>query len=152
MKTVSVDREFGAPADRVRSVLGDTTAFSDAAGFDVERDGDQFELTKRVALAQIELDVRIRDDETAALAYEQIAGPFEAMATRYVVDRIPAGSRLVIETSFEPPTTGFGSFLNSVAVRRQRQAELEGVASRLEVSTGSTDQISDGHPIEADGD
>jgi hypothetical protein len=134
METASVDREYAASEDRVRSMVDNVTDFLDAAGFEVERDGDRLELTKRVAVAQFELDVELRDEESAALAYEQVSGPFDAMVTRYYVDATASGSRLTIETSFEPPTSGFGSFLNGAAIRRQRRAELDAVTSLLEAA------------------
>lgn len=131
METVSVTRTFDAEPDRIRSVFNDVTTYFDAAGFEVERDDNRLELTKHVAVMQIELNVQLCDDQTAALAYEQIAGPFEAMTARYVVDQEPTGSSLTIETSFDPPSTGFGTFLNGAAVNRQRQAELDTVASLI---------------------
>jgi hypothetical protein len=132
MDTASVDREYAAPESRVHSVLEDVTEFLEAAGFDVERDGDRLELMKRVAVATFELTVELREEESAALAYEQVSGPFEAMVTRYYVDASPAGSRLTIETSFDPPSTGFGSFLNGAAIKRQRRTELGAVTVLLE--------------------
>ncbi|MFB6201999.1 MAG: SRPBCC family protein [Halorhabdus sp.] len=131
MEHVEVDTEFAASVDRVRSVLGDAPAFFETAGFDVEREADQFHLSKQVALARMTLEVRLREDDTAALAYNQVAGPFESMQTRYLVEPAPSGSRLTIETAFEPPTSGFGSFLNGAVVRRQRRAEFGAVESLL---------------------
>lgn len=151
METVSVDREYAAPEDRVRSVLGDVTDFFEAAGFDVERDGDRLELTKRVAVAEFELNVELRDEESAELAYEQVSGPFEAMETRYYVDASAAGSRLTIETSFDPPTSGFGSFLNGAAIKRQRRAELDGVTSLLESTDETSEQVEDHRAVGTEG-
>lgn len=134
METISVEREYDAPDHRVRSVLGDVTEFFEAAGFDVARTDDRLELSKRVAVAQFELHVKLHETESTALAYEQVSGPFEMMAARYHVDSSSTGSRLTIETSFEPPATGFGSFINRAVVKRQRRAELDAVASLLEMS------------------
>lgn len=144
METVSVDRTFDADPDRVRSTLADVTPLFEAAGFAVQRDGERLELSKRVAMARIELLVELRDDASAALAYEQVDGPFESMAASYVVEPAAPGSRLAIETSFEPPANGVGSFLNRAAVRRQRRAELDAVASLVAAEA-------DGSPGDADG-
>jgi hypothetical protein len=131
MTTVTVDREFDAPPQRVRSVFGDAAAYFDAVGFDVERDGDRLELTKRVALATVTLDVTLRSTEEVALAYEQVAGPFETMTAEYAVDTAATGSTLRIETSFDSPAVGIGAFLNRATVRRQRRAELDVVGGLL---------------------
>ncbi|QLD85683.1 hypothetical protein HWV23_08075 [Natronomonas halophila] len=151
METASVDREYAASESRIRSILDNVTVFLDAAGFDVERDGDRLELTKRVAVAQFELDVELREEESAALAYEQVSGPFDAMVTRYYVDATASGSRLTIETSFDPPTSGFGSFLNSAAIRRQRRAELDAVTSLLEATDGPSNPAEDRPAVETGG-
>lgn len=151
METASVDREYAAPENRVRSVLGDVTDFFDAAGFDVERDGDRLELTKRVAVAQFELTVELRDEESAVLAYEQVSGPFETMVTRYYVDATADGCRLTIETSFDPPASGFGSFLNGAAIKRQRQAELDAVTSLLESADEAPESAEDHRAVGTEG-
>lgn len=152
MKTVSVEREFDAPEHRVQSVLEDVTGLFEAAGFDVDRDGDHLELSKRIALLQFELTVRLREDEPAALAYEQSTGPFESMTTQYHVDPIAGGSRLTVETSFAPPASGFGSFLNEPAVERQRRAELDAVASLLESSVESSERANETRAVGTGGD
>lgn len=152
MNTVSVERAYDAPVDRVRSVFEDVTAFFEAAGFDVKRDGDLLELTKRVAVARLELRVSLNDDDGTTLAYEQIAGPFEKMSTRYVLEPSPAGCRLTIVTSFEPPSSGFGSFINGAAIERQRRTELDAVGSLLESTFVSRDEAGEGRTFEAGGD
>lgn len=152
METVSVDREYDAPEHRVRSVLEDVTGFLNAAGFDVARTDDRLNLSKRVAVTQFELHVQLHETESTALAYEQIAGPFEMMATRYHVDSSSTGSCLTIETSFKPPATGFGSFLNRAVVKRQRQAELDAVSSLLEASGETPGQNTDSLPVGTEGD
>lgn len=152
METMTVGRTFDVPADRIRSTLGDVTAFFDAAGFDVERDGDLFELRKRAAVMQVALGVRLRSDESAALAYEQTSGPFEAMATRYRVDPVSPGSRLTVETSFEPPTAGVGAALTTAMVERQRRRELEAVESLLETTAGPVDGTTESRPVGTGGD
>lgn len=152
METVSVGREFDASENRVRSVLGDVTALFETAGFDVERDDDHLQLSKRVAVTQFELTVKLDEEEPAALAYDQVSGPFEEMATRYRVDSNATASHLAIETSFEPPAVGFGSFLNGAAVKRQRRAELDAVASLLESDDEPSERVTDGRTIGAGGD
>jgi hypothetical protein len=152
METISVDREYGAPERRVRSVLENVTEFFDAAGFEVDCTDNGFELSKRVAVTQFELHVNLYESESATLAYEQISGPFEEMMTHYHVKSSLNGSCLNIETSFDPPTTGFGAFLNRAVVKRQRQAELDAVASLLEAQTEPSIQKSNSHPIETGGD
>lgn len=152
METITVGRTFDAPADRIRSTLGDVTAFFDAAGFDVERDGDRLELRKRATVMEVELAVRLRDDGPAALAYEQTAGPFEAMAARYRVEPIAPGGRLTIETSFEPPTTGIGATLGTAMVERQRRTELDAVASLLGTAGGPGDGATGSGAVGTGGD
>lgn len=152
METIAVDREYDAPEHSVRSVLGDVTEFFEAAGFGVARTDDRLKLSKRVAVTQFELHVRLQEAESTTLAYEQVSGPFEAMTTDYQVDASSNGSRLTIETSFEPPATGVGSFLNRAAVKRQRRAELDAVASLLETNDGAPGQESDSPPLKTKGD
>jgi hypothetical protein len=152
METVAVDREFDTAGDRVRSVLGDVMGLFEAAEFDVERTGDRLTLTRRVALAEIELTVRLCEDEAAALAYEQLSGPFEAMETRYFVDSTPTGSHLTIETSFEGPAIGFGSFLNGTVIERRRRAKLDTIASLLDTADGMSQCVAEDSEVEAGGD
>lgn len=147
METISVDREYDAPEHRVRSLLGDVTEFFDAAGFDVARTDDRLKLSKRVAVTQFELHVKLHETGSAALAYEQVSGPFEAMVTRYHVDSSSTGSCLTIETSFEPPATGFGAFINGTVVKRQRRTELDAVASLLETNGEASGQKTDSRPV-----
>lgn len=131
METATVERTYDVPPGELEAAVADVEGFYDAAGFDVDRDGDRLELGKRLAVARFELDVRLLEGDDAALAYEQVDGPFAEMRTRYLVE--PAGdeSRLRIETSFEPPASGFGSFVNGALVERQRRTELDAVADLL---------------------
>lgn len=152
METITVGRTFDAPTDRVRSTLGNVTAFFDAAGFEVNDDGDLFELRKQATVMRVELDVRLRSDEPAALAYEQVSGPFEAMVTRYRVHPMSAGSRLTIETSFEPPTAGVGATLGTAMVKRQRRIELDAVESLLERGTDTADGAIESRAVGTGGD
>jgi hypothetical protein len=138
METVSVNREYEAPEHRVCSVFEDVTGFFDAAGFDVARNGDQIKLSKRMAVAQFELHLKLHGAESAALVYEQISGPFETMTTSYRVNPSSAGSCLTIETSFKPPATGIGAVLNDAMVKRQRRSELDAVASLLGRDDGAS--------------
>lgn len=131
METASVEREFEVAPTVVEDVLDDVTTFYDAAGFEVDRDGERLELVKRLAIARFELDVELVDDEDAALAYEQVDGPFAAMRTRYLVDETDDGSRLTIETNFEAPTSGFGTFINGALIKRQRGTELDAMEELL---------------------
>jgi hypothetical protein len=148
METVSVTRDFDAGTHHVRSILENVTAFFEAAGFEVTRADDRLELTKQVALMQVELDLRLRDDESGVLAYEQIAGPFETMRTLYQVNPASTGSTLTIETSFEPPSTGFGTFLDDAVIKQQRRAELDAVTSLLQSHDGSPDRANENPTIE----
>lgn len=86
METVSVSREFDAVANEIRSVFDDVTSLFETAGFVVERDGTRLELTKRGAVTQVDLAVRLRDDESDPLAYEQVSGPFETIASLLEID------------------------------------------------------------------
>jgi len=151
MKTVTVDREFDASPQRVRSVFGDAAAYFEAVGLDVERHDDHLELTRRAPLVTVTLDVTVRSEEGAVLAYEQAAGPFEAMTADYAVDPSPAGCTLRIETSFDSPAVGLGALLNGATVRRQRRAELDVVEELLE-SPGESTTDSRGDAIDVGGD
>lgn len=151
METISVARQFDGDADQIRSVFGDVTTFFDAAGFDARRDDDRISLTKRVSAADVELDIRLRDDETAVLAYEQVDGPFEAMQARYTVDHEPKGSRLTIETSFETPASGFGMVLSTAVIERQREAEFHAVASLVEETGESVERATEDHGLQMGG-
>lgn len=130
METVSVQRTYDVDEAALCRAITDVEAFYDAAGFSVERDGDRLSLVKRLAVATFELEVRLVEAE-AALAYEQVDGPFAAMETRYRVERVADGSRLTVETRFEPPTSGFGTFINGALIRRQRKSELEAAETVL---------------------
>lgn len=132
MKTVTVDREFDASPQRVRSLFGDAAAYFEAVGFDVERHDDYLELTRRAALATVTLDVTVCSEGETPLAYEQASGPFEAMTADYSVAPSAAGCTLRIETSFDSPAVGLGALLNSATVRRQRRTELDVVEELLE--------------------
>lgn len=125
MDTATVEREFEVAPEILEGVVTDVTTFYDAAGFEVERDGDRLELVKRLAIARFELDVELVEDDGAALAYEQVDGPFADMRTRYLVDATEGGSRLTIETNFEAPSSGFGTFINGALIKRQRGTELD---------------------------
>lgn len=131
MEAVSVSRAFDVPPTRVREALHDVEAVFEAAGFDVSRDGDDLHLSKRVAVKRVELHVRLVDDD-AALAYEQVEGIFEAMRTQYVVDETVDGCSVTVETEFEPPSSGFGTFVNGALVKRMRRTELADLESLVE--------------------
>lgn len=131
METVSVTREFDTSASVVRETIRDADAFFRGVGFDVRRDGDVLTLAKQVAIKRVELTVRLRDDD-AALAYEQVEGIFEEMRTRYVVTDADDGCRVTVETTFEPPTSGLGTFVNETVVRRLRRTELAELGTLVE--------------------
>lgn len=70
VETGSVDDEFDAAADRVRSVPGDVTARLDAAGADAGP-VDCLGLSKRAAATQFELAAGVRalrEEESPAIA------------------------------------------------------------------------------------
>lgn len=138
MDTVSVERTFDAPPSRVRDLLGDKSSFFSAVGFDVEQHGDTLTLRRTVAIKQIELTIRLLDEDVA-LGYEQIDGPFEQMETRYAVDEHADGSTLSVETAFESPTVGMGTFINEGVVEKFRQQELSTVDSILSDDSESGD-------------
>ena len=130
METVTVERTYDVGAETLSAAIADVEAFYDAAGFEVAREGDHLELVKRLAVARFELDVRLRDDD-AALSYEMVDGPFDAMETRYLVDGVDGGSRLSIETTFDAPSSGFGTFINGALIKRQRKGELDAAETVL---------------------
>ncbi|WP_137285739.1 SRPBCC family protein [Halorussus salinisoli] len=137
MKTVSVTREFDTPAGVVREAIRDAETFLRAVGFEVDRDGETLTLTKSVAVKQIELRVRLVDDD-ATLSYEQVEGVFGEMRTRYTVTETDGGCSVTTDTRFEPPTSGFGTFVTESAVQMQRRNELADLETFLEERSSTT--------------
>ncbi|MFB6153629.1 MAG: hypothetical protein ABEJ27_05195 [Halodesulfurarchaeum sp.] len=148
MTTVSVERTFDAPIDEVRAVLRDMEGIFEDAGFDVECEAGRVHLKKSIGPSEIELDIAFLEEESAAVGYEQIDGPFETMKTRYFLQSARGGTRLQVETAYKTPRFGWGSFLNSALVKRQRQNELAAIGDRLEISTVSSETTETGRPIE----
>lgn len=139
MESVSVTREYEASADAVRRMVRNPDAFFRGVGFDVDRCGDDvLALAKRVAIKRVELRIRLVDDD-ATLAYEQLDGPFEEMRARYRVAATDDGCRVTAETEFEPPSSGFGTFVNEHVVERQRRGELDNLATLVEEPSRAAD-------------
>lgn len=149
METVTVTREFDAPADIVQEVVRDADTFLRAVGFDVSRDGDVLTLARQVAIKRIELRVRLVDDD-AVLAYEQVEGIFEEMRTRYVVTGTDGGCSVTVETAFEPPTSGFGTFINDMAVKHLRRSELAELETVVEERSETIEQTTNDTGIDAE--
>jgi len=139
METVTVGRTYDVGAETLSAAIADVETFYDAAGFEVSREGTHLELVKRLAVARFELEVRLRDDD-AALSYEMVDGPFDAMETRYLVDGGDGESRLTIETTFDAPSSGFGTFINGALIKRQRKSELDAAETMLTERAGASEQ------------
>lgn len=124
MQTVTVTREIDAQPDAVREQLRDLEAFTLAAGFDeVTVAGDELRVANRVGVAEIELQLAVVDAD-ADLAYEQVAGIFEAMRTEYDVQPADAGTRVTATTEFALDVPVVGDVLDATLIARQRRREL----------------------------
>ncbi|MFB6266562.1 MAG: SRPBCC family protein [Halodesulfurarchaeum sp.] len=140
METVRHSRDLPHPPEAVREAIHeDLGAFMRASDFDSVRvDGDRIEVSRSIGLATLSLTLVLTSDPDATLAYEQEAGIFERMETRYTVTGTAEGSRVVAETDF---TLGgvLGSVLDATVIRAQRQTEFEGQFDYLEDVLGGPD-------------
>lgn len=139
MQEVTVTRDLPADPDEVRSLVEDTQAFMDAAGFDAVRvDGDTVRIQNRVGLFDVELIVDVVDEEGAVLAYEQQEGIFEAMHTEYHLEETDGGTTITATTTFEAVDLPIvGQVLDATVVKRQRSSELNAQFDWLEAQVES---------------
>lgn len=79
-----MERGFDAGPSAVRAIVSDESLFFSAVGFEVDGESDTLTLRRQVAIKEITLTIRL--DAQAALAYEQIDGPFKQMETKYLVN------------------------------------------------------------------
>lgn len=137
MERVTVSREIDAPPDELRAAMEDVGAFMRAAGFDeVAVEGDRITITNHVGLLTIELDLRLIDGADTALAYEQVAGIFETMQTRYALAAADGGTAVTAATEFAVDASVVGPILDATVVTRQRRRELEAQFDYLEERCG----------------
>lgn len=137
MPSVNVSRTIDAPPAAVRRAIHDVESFMDAAGFDtVSVEGETIRVANQVGLAEIELILKLIEDDQSALAYEQRDGIFEEMRTRYTVESDPAGSTVTATTRFALNIALVGDILDATVIKRQRRRELDAqltwLAKRLE--------------------
>ncbi|MDY6817395.1 MAG: SRPBCC family protein [Halobacteriales archaeon] len=136
MQSITVSRRIDVPYDTVVAAIEDTQSFMEAAGFDsVTVDGSSLHIENTVGLfgLEIALDLRLIEDDEALLAYEQEAGIFETMTTRYTVDEIPGdGVEVTATTDFAVDAAVIGELLDATLIKRQRRHELEAQFDYLE--------------------
>lgn len=137
MARVSGSRILDAPPSRVRSAIrDDLEGFVGAGGFDeVTRRDEEFELSRSLGLATLELTVRLDRDTDTVLAFDAVDGIFERMHTEYEVEAVDSGSRVVARTDF---TLGglVGNALDETLVSTQRKREFEDQFEYLERRLG----------------
>lgn len=140
MQTVTDRRTIDASADAVRAAMADTEAFMRAGGFDeVTVDGEEIHLANNVGLLTIELDLVATEEPGSDFVYEQEAGIFESMVTRFSIepsgddsDGAGAGVTVAGETDFALDASLVGPILDATIIKRQRRKELEGHFDFLE--------------------
>lgn len=133
MQTVIARRTIDAPAEAVRAAMADTEAFMLAGGFDeVTVEGDDIHLANNVGLLTIELDLVATEEPGSDFVYEQEAGVFESMVTRFTIESDGdesdgAGERVTVEaeTDFALDASLVGPILDATIIKRQRRKELE---------------------------
>lgn len=152
MRTVRTVSGFDASVLGLRGVLANVELLLDAAGFETRRDGVQLRLSGWSAVDGRTLTIEIVRDDEAVLAYRHVAGPFEAMHTRYLVDRRGGRARLGIETAFEPPSDGPGSLVGEEAIDRRHHRELDAVGSLLDAASSPRIRGTDGRVAGRGGD
>jgi hypothetical protein len=136
MDSVSVGRQFDAPAATVRDATVDLEPFVRSAGFDeVAVDGDAIDVAKRVGPIRIELALAVVDDPASVLAYERREGIFDAMRTTYALSGRPDGTEMAATTDFALGLALVGGLLDATVIERQRRAELEAQLDYLESAT-----------------
>lgn len=127
MATVTEQTTVPATPDTVREAMADVDAFMRAGGYDeVTVDGDRIHLRNHVGLLTIDLELRIRPDDDAAFAYEQVDGIFSEMETRFSVTESGAGTTVTARTDFALDASLVGPILDATIIKRQRRAELAG--------------------------
>ena len=131
MEEVSVSREVHTDPERIRTALDDLDAFMRAAGFDeVQVAGDTITVSRAIGLAELELTLAVVESD-ATLAYEQVEGIFDDMATTYRLDDDDGTVTLTATTQFELGGM-IGSALDATLIKRQRTKELEDQLAYLE--------------------
>jgi hypothetical protein len=134
MASVEHSRVVEADREAVRAAIEDVEPFMRAAGFDeVERDGADLRIAKAVGLLKISLDLRLLDEASAVLAYEQVDGIFEQMTTWYYLEDHPEGTLVRARTDFGLDAPG-GALLDATVIKRQRRKELTGQFDYLEAT------------------
>ena len=119
-----MDRWFAAEPEVIRPLIEDAQRFMEAGQFDeVTYDGRTLTLANVIGFARIELTLNVIDDADAALAYEQDAGLFEEMQTRYTVHPEDGGTRVRATTEFRLGGVA-GTVLDSTIIKRQRRREI----------------------------
>lgn len=125
MESVTVSRHLEAPPDAVRAAISDVEAFMRGGGFDeVVVDEDRIELSNRVGIATLDLELERFDDRESVLAYRQREGIFEEMETRYTVTPRETGCEVTAETAFAIDVVLVGDLMDATVVGRQRRREL----------------------------
>lgn len=125
MDSVTISRTFEATPDTIRDAMNDIGQFTKAAGFDdVTVDGTRIDVANQVGVTTIELTLRLLENHSSDLAYEQQKGIFEEMTTEYEVSETEDGSKVTATTVFALDVAFVGDVLDSTIIKRQRQKEL----------------------------
>lgn len=133
MQSVAVSRNYDVSPPPLREAICDVEPFMRASGFDrVAVDGSTMVVANRVGILEIELTLRLVDDDDVALAYEQVEGMFETMRTSYSVTEVGAGSEVTAVTEFALDIDFVGDLLDATVIRRQRRRELNAQFDYLE--------------------
>jgi hypothetical protein len=125
MDSVTISRRFETTPDTIRDAMNDIGQFTKAAGFDdVTVDGTRIDVANQVGVTTIELTLRLLENYSSDLAYEQQKGIFEEMTTEYEVSETEDGSKVTATTVFALDVALVGDVLDSTIIKRQRQKEL----------------------------
>jgi carbon monoxide dehydrogenase subunit G len=125
MERVSLTRTVPADPETVTALITDVAPFIRAAGFDeVTVGGDDLDITNRVGLFEIELELEIVETD-AVLRYEQRQGIFESMMTEYTVEAVEGGTEVTAVTEYSAlDLPVLGEMIDSTVILRQRSKEL----------------------------
>lgn len=138
MKSITVERNLDADLNSIRNLIQDIEPFMLASGFDeVDLQGDRLTVRNDLGFKVIELRLRIVEDETAVLRYEQFEGIFEEMETVYRVDSRDRGATVAATTRFALDIALIGDVLDATVIKRFRRRELNAQFDYLEAELAS---------------
>jgi ribosome-associated toxin RatA of RatAB toxin-antitoxin module len=128
-----MSRRFDASPDAIHELIHDVGAFMRAGGFDeVVVEDDRIDLTNRVGIATIEVQLEIFDEDDTALSYRQRDGIFEEMTSTYTLTPTDDGCEVTANTEFAIDVALVGDLMDATIIKRQRRRELEAQFDWLE--------------------